>query len=136
MTLANGLCEDCGVPIDRHGSDCGYYVDQAYGNPEYGRPGGWVDGQGRLVDVGIPRPECLRCRRGLAVITAYDLEGENARRCWIYTCTSFGGCGTEHVYLPGRGLLQLPPRKEDDSEIAGTEIALDVAGDPLHPWMS
>ena len=36
---AADLCEDCGIPLDRHGEDCGYYADEEYGNPEYGRPG-------------------------------------------------------------------------------------------------
>jgi hypothetical protein len=125
------LCDDCGVPTDRHGSDCGYYADEEYGNPEWGRPGGWVDSSGHLVDVGIPRAECRRCRRGLTVTEAYDLAGEKPRRCWIYACASAAGCGTEHVYLPGRGLLALPPREEDDTEIDGTPVSLALAGDPL-----
>ena len=43
MMDAFGLarCEDCGIPLDNHGEDCGYYASDQYGNPEYGRPAGW-----------------------------------------------------------------------------------------------
>ena len=36
-------CEDCGIPVDRHGGECGYYADEEYGNPEHGRPAGWLN---------------------------------------------------------------------------------------------
>jgi hypothetical protein len=50
-------CEDCGIPIDRHGEDCGYYADEEYGNPEYGRPAGWLNpGTGEFMPIGPAGP--------------------------------------------------------------------------------
>ncbi len=46
-------CEDCGIPLDRHGEDCGYYAGDPYGNPEYGRPAGWLNaGTGEFTPIG------------------------------------------------------------------------------------
>jgi hypothetical protein len=63
---AADLCEDCGIPLDRHGEDCGYYADEEYGNPEYGRPAGWLNaGTGQFTPVGPdydPPGPGVRCR--------------------------------------------------------------------------
>ena len=63
--MSAGRCEDCGIPLDRHGNDCGYYADEAYGNPEYGRPAGWLNaGTGEFTPAGepLPPPPCPRCQ--------------------------------------------------------------------------
>ena len=124
-------CDDCGIPIARHGDDCGYYADMEYGNPEWGRPLGWADASGRLLpaDDAMTARSCRLCGRGLRLTAAYDLDG-GAGRCWLYQCAA-DGCGAEHVWLPSRGLHRLPPREQDDTEIHGKPIPLADAGDPL-----
>ena len=63
---AADLCEDCGIRLDRHGEDCGYYADDPYGNPEYGRPAGWLNvGTGQFTPIGPhydPPGPGVRCR--------------------------------------------------------------------------
>ena len=51
---AADVCEDCGIPLDKHGEECGYYADDpaGYGNPHYGRPAGWLNiGTGEFTPI-------------------------------------------------------------------------------------
>lgn len=131
MTIAASACEDCGIPVDRHGSDCGYDVTQAYGNPEWGRPGGWVDGSGRRVPdpTVLPAPACLRDGGRLVLTAAYDIEVGDGKdfRAYVYRCDA---CSTEHVYGCGQ-LAQLEPADEDDTDFRGTPVSIDGLADPL-----
>lgn len=120
------VCEDCGIPLDRHGADCGIE----------GGPGGWADPYGNRFDLDTltpqhPRRACRICgRHGLVVAACYELANASATRVWLYRCSG-EGCAREHVYLPERGLFALEPAEEDDSEIQGRAISLELAGDPL-----
>ena len=42
-------CEDCGISLDRHGSECGTEAGDPYSDPDYGRPLGWATPDGTLV---------------------------------------------------------------------------------------
>jgi hypothetical protein len=44
-------CEDCGISIDRHGESCGFEIGDTRA-PEYGRPAGWLTGDGKLIPLG------------------------------------------------------------------------------------
>lgn len=132
MTGVAASCEDCTVPLDRHGEECGYYADSGYGNPEYGRPGGWVDGNGqRVPDPTVkPEPLCLHDGGRLVLTVAYVLA--DGAYCWVYQCQR-DECRAEHVYLAGPNrLYPLTKREQDPTEITGTEVSVSVAGDPLH----
>jgi hypothetical protein len=46
------LCEDCGIPLDRHGEECGSYAGDPYSDPSYGRPAGWLtEGTGEFTPI-------------------------------------------------------------------------------------
>lgn len=130
-------CDDCGVPLDRHGEDCGYYHDEPYGNPEWGRPLGWADMHGRMVDpfTLARRNPCGACGspNPLSLTAAYDLTADRGGgRCWLYEC---GNCTTEYVYTRHNGLQRLAPADQDDTAIPGRQVEpLSAAGDPLHDW--
>lgn len=42
-------CEDCGIALSRHGSECGTEAGDPYSDPDYGRPGGWATPDGETI---------------------------------------------------------------------------------------
>jgi len=130
---AGNRCENCGIPYSSHGEECGYSRNDTWNNPEYGRPGGWVDpGTGRRLDydpTSHPAPVCLDCKSGdLALTECHDLPNG---RCWVYRCGR-EECRREHVYRLATRLHMLEHAEGDDTSFGGTPVSLDAAGDPLN----